>query len=859
MVITANRWDLFGAGLLTHSLTHSKEFNAEIVMSLWEYCALDTGVLHRLDSVETSFDQELEKIGVNDVAHGFGSTNNIDVKENGVIAELLNCLVSSDEEITSFVNELDGIIAILDVVSSQHSDVTSRTNNLMLNCESLLEQQRSIQATAESLRITLTPFDDIEDIANILGIPIDGKSGNKIKDGTTDPRSPEFQAALVRLSKALSFLNDHNDFLDSDRYQKWLLQLQNRATSLIAQSMKELLDNAYKACVDVIAKQFKANNKGEEQPLEAAPIYQKFRGLGFRMRELSALLYISSSSSTKRNKSRSISHDNVSSDDVNESDILHTASDILKDVKNSYVEIRIQLLMPYIRQIVSHIDSSSDKTSTSNNDSLSPGIRQAYALLLRISQLEFQLAETLFNAVDNNVKYRQGQLLPTDVYSNSSSNLITPLANMQCKTSKSDYSEIKLVVQNVSNAINDKLRPLIIREVDIDELCRVITTLAEDVKTQITAMTIPKILTTQLLTGLELIVSDTQERLVYCAELKLRQEIQMFEPTSDNLAYPDILERFHSEYDAGTTKPIDITKTWYPPLHRTLSLLSKLYGVVDMSVFENYARRSVEMCVKSLKIGSDKIKRINNNSVIHGDLFLVRHLLVLREQLIPFEIRLQGTDRILDYKPTVSALQHLASHTRSLFRFDIANGLLLFAWDGIPALQEMQVDAKKELDNVLKNACISLKQNTIKLVLSALDGFLSKVVAFTGDIPINNENNRMLAADNASTPLLSSEATNTLKSQAFMRPERIKEMLDTMSSSCVSSIVIIKNLLVLYIDNNIARTILLKPVQLEIATMKKKIDCIISSCLENGPERVEIEVAIANIVDTITKELAQIS
>ena len=84
-------------------------------------------------------------------------------------------------------------------------------------------------------------------------------------------------------------------------------------------------------------------------------------------------------------------------------------------------------------------------------------------------------------------------------------------------------------------------------------------------------------------------------------------------------------------------------------------------------------------------------------------------------------------------------------------------------------------------------------------------------------------------------------------------------MLDTMSSSCVSSIVIIKNLLVLYIDNNIARTILLKPVQVEIATMKKKIDCIISSCLENGPERVEIEVAIANIVDTITKELAQIS
>lgn len=829
-------------------------------MSLWEYCALDTGVLHRLDSVEPSVSHELPK--EKEITTSDGTVDsNININTNGVIEDLLDCLVSSDEQISAFVNELDGIIEILDVVSSQHSDVTSRTNNLMLNCESLLEQQRSIQATAESLRITLTPFDDIEDIANILGIPIDGKNGNINKEGTTDPRSPEFQAALVRLSKALSFLNDHNDFLDSDRYQKWLLQLQNRATSLIAQSMKELLDNAYKGCVDVIMKQIKVSNKGDDQPLEAAPIYQKFRGLGFRMRELSALLYISSNNSSahKRNKMRNISHDNVSSEDSNEGAVLRTASDILKDVKNSYVEIRIQLLMPYIRQIVSHIDGSSAMTSNAVNDSLSPGIRQAYSLLLRISQLEFQLAETLFNAVDNNVKYRQGQLLPTDVYSNTSSNLITPLANMQFSSSKSDYNEIKLIIQNVSNAINDRLRPLIIREVEIDELCRVITTLAEDVKAQITAMPIPKILTTQLLTGLELIVSDTQERLVYCAELKLRQEIQMFEPTNENLAYPDVLERFHNEYNADNTTQMDITKTWYPPLHRTLSLLSKLYGVVDMSVFENYARRSVEMCVKSLKMGSDRMKRINNSSVIHGDLFLVRHLLVLREQLIPFEIRLQGTDRILDYKPTVSALQHLASHTRSLFRFDIANGLLMFAWDGIPALQEMQVDAKKELDNVLKNACISLKQNTIKLVLGALDGFLSKVIAFTGDIPINNENNKMLASDNTAVPLLSPEVTNTLKSQAFMRPERIKEMLDNMSSSCVSSILIIKNLLVLYIDNNIARTILLKPVQLEITIMKKKIDCIFSSCIENSPERVEVEVAVANIIETITKELAQIS
>lgn len=38
--------------------------------------------------------------------------------------------------------------------------------------------------------------------------------------------------------------------------------------------------------------------------------------------------------------------------------------------------------------------------------------------------------------------------------------------------------------------------------------------------------------------------SDAQERLSYCAEMRLRQDVQMFEPLPSQLAYPDILEKF---------------------------------------------------------------------------------------------------------------------------------------------------------------------------------------------------------------------------------------------------------------------------------------------------------------------------
>jgi hypothetical protein len=44
----------------------------------------------------------------------------------------------------------------------------------------------------------------------------------------------------------------------------------------------------------------------------------------------------------------------------------------------------------------------------------------------------------------------------------------------------------------------------------------------------------------------------------------------------------------------------DAYTTWYPPMRYTLSLLSKFVGVVEMCVFEDFARRGVDLCVVSL-------------------------------------------------------------------------------------------------------------------------------------------------------------------------------------------------------------------------------------------------------------------
>lgn len=367
------------------------------------------------------------------------------------------------------------------------------------------------------------------------------------------------------------------------------------------------------------------------------------------------------------------------------------------------------------------------------------------------------------------------------------------------------------------------------------------------------AMNIPKSLLKQLLRGLDHTLCDAQERLSYCAESRLRQDIQLFEPLPSQLSYPDILENFvssqqnSSKINNSNIDKEDSSTTWYPPLRHTLSLLSKLYGVVEMPVFEDFARRSVVLCVETLKKGSEGVKR--NRSQLHSDLFLVRHLLVLREQLIPFEIRLQGVEKTLDFSKTSAALSFLAFNSRSIFRFDIENGIFQLAWDGLPVLQEMQVDAKKDLDAVLKHACIRLKQNSLKMLIPSIAAFISKVTAFVGDIPAGEklENNNTVGF----------ESVKGLKGQSFMRPERIKEVIDSDIEIATQEASDLREIMKLYIDNPIARSILMKPVQYEIELLQKRMEYIFFYSVDLGQSKREFEQNIKSLFSTIVSELTR--
>lgn len=367
--------------------------------------------------------------------------------------------------------------------------------------------------TVEVLKTTLAPFTDVEEVSGMLGIPIDAR-GNPITSGPqdhrkVDPRSQEFKNILVRLSKAMKFLKGRPEFLDSERYIKWLYQLQHRATSLVARSMRELMESAAKMCQDVYVKNKQV--RSDESPLESSPVYQKFRGLSFRMKELYTLL-----------------RDQIREDQSVGSDSDQPGQQALTEIMNMYVVLRNSVLLPILRDCMvamlassqgASMDKPESKSSSSNGQNLCSGIRQAYSVLLRLSQLEHQLYDSLFKSTT----------AAADEETNE-------------RDQPSSGSEVLSIVDTLCGATSDVLRPIIIHEPNVDELCRVINTLAEDVRTQMLTVSLPKPTLRSLLLGLDLTVSDAQERLSYCAELKLRQDVQMFEPTGSHLAYPDILQ-----------------------------------------------------------------------------------------------------------------------------------------------------------------------------------------------------------------------------------------------------------------------------------------------------------------------------
>ncbi|KAF3934334.1 hypothetical protein ABW19_dt0210117 [Dactylella cylindrospora] len=169
-------------------------------------------------------------------------------------------------------------------------------------------------------------------------------------------------------------------------------------------------------------------------------------------------------------------------------------------------------------------------------------------------------------------------------------------------------------------------------------------------------------------------LQDAQTRIIFRAENVIRNDIENFVPKPEDLDYPERNRSVQIPLKSPqTAKPID-----------------------PSTVFDDLAHQVVHVCIASLAKAADQIQK--RKSVTDSQLFLLKHLLILKEQIVAFDIEYVRPEVEFDFSSVTSTFWEIGE-TGSLFN---PNNLFKLMQKGLPKVVENMLDAKVELDAKLR-------------------------------------------------------------------------------------------------------------------------------------------------------------
>ncbi|EME78011.1 uncharacterized protein MYCFIDRAFT_191302 [Pseudocercospora fijiensis CIRAD86] len=143
------------------------------------------------------------------------------------------------------------------------------------------------------------------------------------------------------------------------------------------------------------------------------------------------------------------------------------------------------------------------------------------------------------------------------------------------------------------------------------------------------------------------------------------------------------------------------SRHWYPTLRKAVWLLRRIYRLVNSTVFDDLAHRIVHSTIASLIYASQQVS--SKTTAQDGQLFLIVHLLHLKQQIVAFDIEFIPPEVEFDFSSVTNTFYELrergslwnpASWVR-LVGGAVGGGLL-------PKVVENMLDAKAELDGRLR-------------------------------------------------------------------------------------------------------------------------------------------------------------
>ncbi|KAG5833484.1 hypothetical protein ANANG_G00276420 [Anguilla anguilla] len=659
------------------------------------------------------------------------------------------------DQCDAILNDVNQALQQLDSLQKQYLFVSTKTGTLHEACEQLLKEQSELVNLAESIQQKLSYFNELENINTKLNSP------------TLSVNSDGFIPMLSKLDDCIEYVSSHPNFKDYPVYLAKFKQCLSKAMHLMKTYTVNTLYN-------LTSQLNKRDPLGTASTDNAFTLYYvKFRAAAPKVRTLIEQI-------------------------EQRSEKIPEYQQLLGEIHQCYLDQREQLLSPSITSTIT------DMTSQNNKDHCAL-VRSGCAFMVHVCQDEHQLYNEFFSK-------------PTP--------------------------RLDELLEKLCLSLYDVLRPLIIHVIHLEtlsELCGILKNemLEDHVHNNVGQLGAFDTLVKQML-------EDVQERLVYRTHIYIQTDIIGYNPAPGDLAYPEKLEMMekiaqslkeeqmklaspeasfsevqleepNAKKSSGGTEasrstasisPADLHGMWYPTVRRTLVCLSKLYRCIDRAVFQGLSQEALSACIQSLLKASDVITK--NKTQIDGQLFLIKHLLIMREQIAPFHTDFSIKEISLDLKKTRDAAFKILNPKKvpSFFRFNSHNAILEFLLEGTPEIKEHYIDSKKDVDRHLKSSCEQFIQQQSRLFVGNLEEFLTKVSALK-------------------TMAIQGGPTYNLSQQPWAQPAKINETVMTTYRVMKTKLPGTMQRMSLYLANRDTEFILFKPVRNNIQQVFQRLHALL--------------------------------
>ena len=589
----------------------------------------------------------------------------------------LEQLQLSNSHLENLLSSTKSTLDLLSTLSDSFKSVEVQTDAFRQQCESRITEQRRLEKLADAIEENARYYTYLEPMTRRLNAP---GAANLVK-------GKDFPDMLSNLDNCLAYMEAHPKHKESATYRSRYRLLLTRALTLIRHHFTKSLG-------DIAADISKRVQGGQlKETTHSALLYAKFR---IPAPELKALgLEI---------QKRAV----PTPDDVDAGREPEYTS-LMRELYQSYSATRGRLILPLVSKKMAELGGTPQQSDVLTFAKSS--ISFVRGICLDEFDLWFEWFETegtLYDFLESLMEPVYDYLRPRTIHETKLEKLCELCAMIQGRYMDVDSEEEDEGdgQSNVSSPVANG-RPLG-RKLDFASLVQ---------------------------PGLQ----DAQTRLVFLAMNVLRDGIENYKPKPEDLDWPkrgsvttaNGVKRgpiLSGKRETNTTPISPVAKTptaadedveadgesifakhttsttsqsWYPTLPKAIWLLRRIYRLVNSTVFDDLAHRIVHSTIASLLSASAQVG--SKKSAPDGQLFLITHLLHLKQQIVAFDIEFIPPEVEFDFSSYTNTFYELRERGR-LWNPASWVRLVSGAWGGglLPKVVENMLDAKAELDGRLR-------------------------------------------------------------------------------------------------------------------------------------------------------------